>query len=199
MRRRGLSGSGMDLASKLSSQQAAGNLASRMGLQQAANRSSTMLNAANAAGTMAGNIRGQDWARDRDVANARDALNRFNATMTQGVNTRNADRQMRADERNLNERQRIADYNSARRDRATGVRNQNNLTRYGLLSERNQYLNNLRERRATARNRNLLHRAGVHEQQANNARNDRAGSQGTMGGILASAMQAIASFAGGGS
>ena len=197
MKRRGMAGSGMDLASRLSSQQAAADQSSRAALQRAAQRNQNSIAATGMYGDMASAIRGQDFQRDSTIAGARDALDQFNASLSQGVDQRNADREMAADNRNLTERQRIADYNSQREDRRRLLNNQNNMTRYGLLSERNQYLNSLRERRNGQRNQNLLHRAGVHQSNAERERSDALASRQMLGQILSSGIGAAGAALGG--
>lgn len=79
MRARGVAGSGAELAAQLSNQQASADRAQTAGLDQAAQAQRRMLEAAVQKGTLAGNIRGQDFGENSAKAQARDMINRYNA------------------------------------------------------------------------------------------------------------------------
>lgn len=197
-RRRGTSGSGMDIVAKLGSRHAANQLASSGVLQQAGQRQTNRMNASGQAAAVAGQVRGQDYQVESDRARARDLMNQFNSQLSQGVDSRNIDRRMSADRTNLENRQRIADYNSQRADRNALLRNQNRLTNYGLQSDRNRYLNSLRSQRANDRNNNIRSRAGVEQQMGQRHDLDAANSRAALAAALGAGGQAVASYFSGG-
>lgn len=102
MAARGVGGSGLELASQLSNQQASTQELSRQlqGLEALAQQRRDQANQGAAA--LATNIRGQKFSEDAAKAQAQDLINRFNAGQLQGVMSRNADRQLQADTFNTN-------------------------------------------------------------------------------------------------
>jgi hypothetical protein len=78
MRARGVSGSGAELASQLSNNQAAAERSQDAGLQQGAAAQKRMLDAIAAKGQMAGSMRSQDYGELSDAARAKDAISRYN-------------------------------------------------------------------------------------------------------------------------
>lgn len=165
-KRRGLSGSGLDIASKLSSQQAASDLGARLGLEQAQNRAHNKMSGAQMMGALGSQIRGQDYGEQRDLAGARDEIDRLN-TVLRGDHERNKVNRANEQQRlNLEARQRIADENARRADTQTELGNQNRLRRYGLQMDRNSYSNRLRQQRSDNRNNSIRARAGLYGQSA---------------------------------
>lgn len=160
MKRRGLAGSGLDLMAKLQSKQAASNLASKNALDLSANRETQKLNASQMLGNLSGQVRGQDYQMASDKANAQDLLNRFNSSLKQGVENQNIAYENQQRQHNLSERQRVADANAQYYKNRTAYNNQNKLARYGLLSQKNQYNNNVRRQMVEDRNANRLRKAG---------------------------------------
>jgi hypothetical protein len=79
MAARGMGGSGMNLLAQLQSSQAATDRAAQQGLDIEGMKQNRMLDALSRSGTLAGNIRGQDFGEQSAVAGARDAVARFNA------------------------------------------------------------------------------------------------------------------------
>jgi len=115
MQRRGISGSGIDLAQQLARQQGGVTAASQAGLQQAANSRRQALSAMQSAGQLGGQIRGQEWGQKAQTASAQDAINNANA--------RN---QMTTQQFNINQQQRVNLANQqAEQDAARSVANAN--------------------------------------------------------------------------
>jgi hypothetical protein len=128
MARRGMGGSGLELASNLSNQQAAASANSQAGLDIAAAQRRRALEALMAGGQMAGQVRGQDFDEQARVAQARDAIAEFNARNTQGVMQRNTATKNQINATNLGERQRLADSN-------TDLRNQQQIQHVGAYRQ----------------------------------------------------------------
>jgi hypothetical protein len=96
MAQRGMSGSGMELLAMLDSGQAATDRANQSGLDIAGMAQQRALDAMLKSGSLAGDIRGQDFGEQADIAAANDAIAKFNAqNLNQGnqFNT-NAQNQM---------------------------------------------------------------------------------------------------------
>lgn len=82
MRRRGMGGSGMELLASLDSSQAATDRHAQQGLDVAGMAQRRALDALMGAGNLGGAIRGQEFAEQSAVAQAQDAINRFNTANT---------------------------------------------------------------------------------------------------------------------
>jgi hypothetical protein len=111
MARRGMSGSGSELAASLSSAQAASGSAAadqRAMVQGAQQRA---LQAMIQQGSLAGNIRGQGFGEAERRAGAEDIINRFNIQNARGVEATNVGARNRAQLLTERNRQRIADKN----------------------------------------------------------------------------------------
>lgn len=116
--RRGMGGSGAELASRLqASQSGADRLSAESDrlLQMAQERA---LSAIGQQGSLASQIRGQSFGEQSDVARAKDAINQFNTANQQGVQQRNVAATNQANLRNLNEQQRIAEGRVAQENMA---------------------------------------------------------------------------------
>ncbi len=129
MASRGMSGSGLELASMLQSQQGSANRAAQSGFQIAADARRRALQAIMDSGELAGSVRSQDFGEQSAVAEAQDAINRFNTANRQDVSGRNVDRRNAAQEYNLKESQRIADTN-------VGIRNEQEDHNKGLIQKK---------------------------------------------------------------
>lgn len=79
MAQRGISGSGIDIAGRLSRQQGGVNAASQAGLDIASQAQQRALQAMQAAGQLGGQVRGQEWAQKSQVAEKQDAIAKANA------------------------------------------------------------------------------------------------------------------------
>lgn len=107
MNQRGMGGSGLELLNQLQSSQAATDRASQQGLDIAGMAQQRALNALMNQGQMAGQMRGQEFGEQAQIAAANDAINRFNAQ-----------NQMQAREFNVGGRQNTANAGVDLRNRA---------------------------------------------------------------------------------
>lgn len=97
---RGMSG----YAAQLAAQQGAAQRLGAESVQAAGDASQRALAALAQSGTLAGQVRGADYQQAGDRATARDAVARFNAANQQGVQGRNIDRNMNAQQQTFNNR-----------------------------------------------------------------------------------------------
>jgi hypothetical protein len=111
MSRRGLGGSGFELASKLEGQQGAADRNSRASLDIASRAQDRALQSIMNAGDMASKYRSQDFSEKSAKAAADDKINLFNTTNMQDIQQRNIASQNQAAAQNLAEQQRLADTN----------------------------------------------------------------------------------------
>lgn len=111
-RRRGVSGSGMEIAAQMMAQQGAADRAGRAGLETAAMAQQRALEAMMESGRMGGEIEDRDYAQKAAKAQAANAIAQFNASNTQQVNLANTAAKNNAMQSNLQEKQRIADANT---------------------------------------------------------------------------------------
>lgn len=109
MAQRGISGSGIELASRLSSSQAAAQRQSEESDRLAAMAQNRSLQAIASAGQLGGQIRSQEFGEKSDIAKAQDVVNAFNTQNSQQVQARNIAARNQAQQNNLAEKQRIAD------------------------------------------------------------------------------------------
>jgi hypothetical protein len=79
MRARGVSGSGAELAAQLSAHQGNADRAQTAGLEHGAQAQRRILDALSGRGQLAGSLRQQDFGENSAKAQARDAINRYNA------------------------------------------------------------------------------------------------------------------------
>ena len=134
MAQRGVLGSGMELAAQLDSAQDAADQQSRASdaLQQQAQ--ARALAALQQSGAMAGQIRGQEFSEQADIAKAKDAINQWNVANQQSINSRNVQAQNQAQAANLAARQ-------AQEDQRAALANQQQMYNKQLLQQ--QYQNEL--------------------------------------------------------
>ena len=168
MAQRGQSGSGAELAARLSSSQAATQRAAestdRLATDSAAARRQALMQASQAAGS----LRGQDRKEATQLASARDQIAQFNAMNRQNINNQNLQMQQ------------------ARENQRSGQQQ----AKYGQLSnlQQQQYANEMQE--AGAYNQAT---ASLVDMQQRNVRQ----SSGPMGAIGAAAGTAIGAYFGG--
>jgi hypothetical protein len=114
----GTGGSGLELASKLISQQGGAGRRSRRGTEVAALAQDRALNAILNAGNLAGGIRGQAFGEEAAKAKAADEIARFNAEMRNRVQDANLARRERSDYANRDYKMgiydRLGDYKGKR-------------------------------------------------------------------------------------
>lgn len=115
-RQRGVSGSGIELASLLANQQGSATRQSQRDLDVAALAEQQALEAILNQGDLSSQIRGQEFDEQARIAEAKDAIAQFNAQNRQNVELANTDSRNRAQEINLAEKQRIADQNVAQKN-----------------------------------------------------------------------------------
>jgi hypothetical protein len=129
MRSRGVSGSGLELAAALDNQQASAQRNSQQGLDVAAAAERRALEAIMNAGTLGGQMQNQEFNQKAQIAQANDAINRFNTSNSQDVLQRNTALKNHANQYNLTNDQRIADTN-------VGLTNQQEMHNKGLVQGR---------------------------------------------------------------
>lgn len=112
MAEQGKAGSGFEFAAKMGSHQDAATRASQEGLDVAAAAQQRALDAIQQAGSLGGQMRGQEFGEKSEVAQAQDALAKFNAEHLQSTNLTNVGARNAAQATNLGERQRVADTNA---------------------------------------------------------------------------------------
>lgn len=130
MQARGMGGSGAELLAQLSSSQAATDRAAQAGLDVNAQAQNRALQAMMSTGTMAGNLRSQDYGEQSNAAQAQDAINKFNAQNQTGMNqfnataannaaAQNASLQQQANMFNQGQKQNVANANTATQNQQT--------------------------------------------------------------------------------
>jgi len=85
-------------------------------------------------GNMAGQVRGQEFGEQSDIARAKDIINQFNTQNSIATQQRNVQSQNQAQQQNLRERQRIADAN---------VGTQNQQQRYNKELQQTRFQNEM--------------------------------------------------------
>jgi len=122
---RGIGGSGIELMAQLQNQQASAGRASQMGFDVQAAAQERALQALQQSGALAGNMQNQDFNQQSQIAQAQDAIAKFNAQNQQQVGMTNTAARNTAQQQNLAEKQRIADAN-------VGMRNEQQQYNKGL-------------------------------------------------------------------
>lgn len=134
MARRGMGGSGLELAARLSSSQAASQRESELADQLAQQAQARALQGITQAGTLGGQLRSQEFGEQSDIARAKDVISQFNVQNQQQVRQRNIEAQRQAQLRNLQEQQRLS-------EQAMGIKNYQQEANKGLLQ--NQFSNQM--------------------------------------------------------
>jgi hypothetical protein len=111
MAQRGTLGGGMELAARLQGAQDSANRLSSAGDKLTQDARARALQALTQTGSMAGNLRSQDFEEQEKVARAKDAINEFNVRNQQQLQGRNISEQNRALLANMQARQAMADSN----------------------------------------------------------------------------------------
>lgn len=99
--RRGVGGSGLELAAQLSNQQGSATRAADAGFNIAAQAQQRALDALTQKGQTASDLRTQDYNQQRDLAQAQDVINQFNTNQRSQAQQRNIDRLNQAQEFNI--------------------------------------------------------------------------------------------------
>lgn len=129
--RRGMGGSGAELAARLQAGQSSADRMSQENdrvLQMAQERA---LGAIGQKANMASNISNQQFGQQADVAKAKDYISQFNAQNQQSVQQRNVANTNQGNMRNLTERQRVGEA-------GTGTKNQQQIHNKGLQQQQFQ-------------------------------------------------------------
>lgn len=113
---RGLGGSGIELLQQFQNQQDSASRNSQRDLDVAAMAQNRALQALQQAGQLGGQIQAQDFGQKASVAEANDAINKFNTQNSQNVALENTKAKNVAQAQNLAEKQRIADENAQMRN-----------------------------------------------------------------------------------
>lgn len=121
-RRRGISGSGLEMAQRLISQQGAADRAGRQGMDVAALAEQAKVEALKNAAETGGQIEAQTFGEQAQKAAAANQIAQYNATNQQQVTLQNIAAQNAAQAANLAEKQRITDTNT-QMENANRVRN----------------------------------------------------------------------------
>lgn len=117
MRRRGMSGSGLELAQQLQAQQQGAMMANRAGQDVAAMAQQRALQAMMQGGDLAGRLRAQQFGEQSAQAQAMDAISRFNLANRQQIQGSNVAARNAAQAQNLANAQQLANMNIGQRDR----------------------------------------------------------------------------------
>lgn len=112
MARRGMGGSGAELAAQLQNAQSAADRASQQGNQIAQNAQQNALQAMVQSGQLGGQMRGQEFGEKSDTAKAKDYINRFNTENSQQVQHTNVQNANQAALRNLLNQQNLMNQNT---------------------------------------------------------------------------------------
>jgi len=112
MAERGVSGSGVEAAARLSSAQNMANQVAESSDKLRAEAFNRALEATSKAGQLGGSMRQQDFSEKERVAAAKDAIANFNAQQRTGAQARNVSAQRSTESANLSAKQRIADANA---------------------------------------------------------------------------------------
>lgn len=122
---------GMVVADQLLNAQRTADRGSLEGFKVGADARKRALEAISAEGTLAGNMRTQDFGEQSKVADARDAINKFNTQQSSDVQQRNVAGRNAAQQYNLSNDQRIMDTN-------VGLSNQQTITNSNASNTANQ-------------------------------------------------------------
>lgn len=165
MAARGMGGSGMELAARLSNSQNAANMANQQGNQLAGQAQQNALAATAASGQLGGQMQQTQFGQQSQVAAAQNAINQFNTANQQNVIGQNTTAQNAAQAANLANAQNVANTN-------TGIANQAQYYNKGLYQQ--QYQDQLGQAAAAA---------GQYNNNSNFYQNQAAQTQGMYAGI----------------
>lgn len=113
MARRGMGGSGAELAAQLQNAQSSADRQSQASDQEMQAAQARALQALSQTGSLSGQIQNQQFNQQSDIARAKDAINQFNTQNQQNVQQRNVAATNQAALRNLQEQQRIGEAGAA--------------------------------------------------------------------------------------
>ena len=175
MAARGMGGSGVELAAKLSNAQNAANMANTQGNQLAAQAQQGALAATAASGQLGGQMQQTQFGQQAQIANAQNAINQFNTANQQNVMGQNTNVQNAAQQANLQAAQNVANTN-------VGAQNQAQYYNKGLYQQ--QFQDQLAQAAAAAGQYNT--NSGYYQNQASGTRAMGAGVGSGAGNAAAS-------------
>lgn len=108
---RGVGGSGVELLNNLTNAQDSATRSSQRGFDVAAQAQQNALQSLQAAGQLGGQLQGQEFNQQAQIAGANDSINRFNTQNQQNVNSQNVAARNVAQEKNLASKQNVANSN----------------------------------------------------------------------------------------
>jgi hypothetical protein len=126
--RRGMGGSGAELASRLSNAQNSAQMLANNSNQVAQSAQQNALQAISQSGNLAGQINNQQFGQQADIARAKDYINQFNLQNSQNVANTNVGLSNQANQRNLENKQSLMGQN-------TQLGNQQQQHNKGLLQQ----------------------------------------------------------------
>jgi len=179
MQARGQGGSGIELISRLKSNQSAADRLQEAQLQQAQAQQQARMQALGQVGNLSSQVREQDFGEQARIAQATDMINQFNAQNQQGVQSRNVGSKNQAQMANLQNQQNILNQN-------VGLRNQQQQFNKGLTQ---QQFNNEMAKQA-ARSGQVANLSNSYAQSAANAAATEGGLINTAIGLGATALTA---------
>lgn len=141
MAERGVGGSGVELAARLQSSQSSADRAGQESDRLLAMAQRRMLEGVTQAGQLGGQIRGQEYGEQADVARAKDTIQQFNALQRAGVGQRNVSGLNQAQAGNLANAQRVSE---------AGVSTRNAQQQYNKQLEQQKFENEMRKAQAMA-------------------------------------------------
>jgi hypothetical protein len=185
---RGMGGSGAELAAALMSSQSGTNNEAAASDRQAATASQNALAAMTQAGTMAGNIRTQDFDVAKTKASAADEMQRFNVNNQIAMQNRNVERSNQGQQYNLNNNQRISDANT-------------NIDNAELLRQHNAQLTDWQNQRDWVKDKAGVdkEKAGYYQNQADRTQQFWSEMGGAGGDAMSSMVPGMGGSGGGGS
>jgi hypothetical protein len=179
MQARGQGGSGMELISRLKSNQSAADRLQEAQLQQAQAQQQARMQALGQVGTLSSQVRDQDFGEQARIAQATDMINQFNAQNQQGVQSRNVGSKNQAQMANLQNQQNILNQNVA-------LRNQQQQFNKGLSQQ--QFQNEMAKQQA---------RSGVAAQLSNSYAQSAAQGAALEGQLIGAGLAAAGTMIGG--
>ena len=185
MQSRGISGSGLEMANRMQNQQNAASNKSMRDMDVAALAEQQALQAIMQSGQLGGQMQQQDFNQQSQVANAQDAISRFNSQNRQQQNNLNVANRNNAQSANLVNAQNLSNQN-------VGTRNQEQIGNKNLLQQ--EFNNQVTRRGGQQQNANLNAQiAGQNSAGSANAQNQTIGTLATIGGgIMGGPMGAAA-------
>ena len=120
--RRGVAGAGTEIANRMISQQAGATRSAAAGVNVAAEAQRRALEAIQAQGTMAGQMRTSDVNEQQARANAADAVAKYNNSFQNSTAAANVANRNAANVANLAERQRVSEFNIGQAEREAAAR-----------------------------------------------------------------------------